>query len=51
MAAGDNEVGLRSGSAIGERKTLLTRQIAFEQLPAFVLFALFVFMVPVLDRQ
>ena len=30
----------RLGSGDGERKTLLTRQIAFEPLPASVLFAL-----------
>jgi hypothetical protein len=30
----------RPGSGDGERKTLLTRQIAFEPLPASVLFAL-----------
>ncbi len=30
----------RFGSGDGERKTLLTRQIAFEPLPASVLFAL-----------
>ena len=30
----------RFGSGDGERKTLLTRQIAFESLPASVLFAL-----------
>jgi hypothetical protein len=29
----------RLGSGDGERKTLLTRQIAFEPLPASVLFA------------
>jgi hypothetical protein len=29
----------RLGSGGGERKTLLTRQIAFEPLPASVLFA------------
>jgi hypothetical protein len=35
-------VGLpnRFGSGDGERKTLLTQQIAFEPLPASVLFAL-----------
>jgi hypothetical protein len=33
-------VGQRLGSGDGERKTLLTRQIAFEPLPASVLFAL-----------
>jgi hypothetical protein len=32
----------RFGSGDGERKTLLTRQIAFEPLPASVLFALVV---------
>ena len=32
--------GERLGSGDGERKTLLTRQIAFEPLPASVLFAL-----------
>ena len=32
--------GERFGSGDGERKTLLTRQIAFEPLPASVLFAL-----------
>ena len=32
----------RLGSGDGERKTLLTRQIAFEPLPASVLFALVV---------
>jgi hypothetical protein len=30
----------RPGSGDGERKTLLTRQIAFEPLPASVLFGL-----------
>jgi hypothetical protein len=34
------ELGERLGSGDGERKTLLTRQIAFEPLPASVLFAL-----------
>jgi hypothetical protein len=34
------QVGERLGSGDGERKTLLTRQIAFEPLPAYVLFAL-----------
>ena len=34
------EVAERLGSGDGERKTLLTRQIAFEPLPASVLFAL-----------
>jgi hypothetical protein len=34
------EVAERFGSGDGERKTLLTRQIAFEPLPASVLFAL-----------
>jgi hypothetical protein len=33
-------VGQRLGSGDGERKTLLTRQIAFEPLPVSVLFAL-----------
>jgi len=33
-------LGERLGSGDGERKTLLTRQIAFEPLPASVLFAL-----------
>jgi hypothetical protein len=33
-------LGDRLGSGDGERKTLLTRQIAFEPLPASVLFAL-----------
>jgi hypothetical protein len=33
-------LGERFGSGDGERKTLLTRQIAFEPLPASVLFAL-----------
>ena len=32
-------LGERLGSGDGERKTLLTRQIAFEPLPASVLFA------------
>ena len=32
--------GERFGSGDGERKTLLTRQIAFEPLPASVLFAI-----------
>jgi hypothetical protein len=32
------QVGERLGSGDGERKTLLTRQIAFEPLPAYVLF-------------
>jgi hypothetical protein len=32
--------GERFGSGDGERKTLLTGQIAFEPLPASVLFAL-----------
>ncbi len=40
MVAGDNQVGIRCDRAIGERKTLLTRQIAFEPLPASVLFGL-----------
>jgi hypothetical protein len=31
-------LGERFGSGDGERKTLLTRQIAFEPLPASVLF-------------
>ena len=35
----------RVGSGDGERKTLLTRQIAFEPLPASVLFAPFVVVV------
>ena len=34
------EVAERFGSGDGERKTLLTRQIAFEPLPASVLFGL-----------
>ncbi len=34
------KLGERLGSGDGERKTLLTRQIAFEPLPASVLFAL-----------
>ncbi|MGE0413601.1 MAG: hypothetical protein AB7Q64_16470, partial [Verrucomicrobiales bacterium] len=33
-------LGERLGSGDGERKTLLTRQIAFEPLPASVLFGL-----------
>jgi hypothetical protein len=33
-------LGERLGSGDGERKTWLTRQIAFEPLPASVLFAL-----------
>ena len=33
-------LGERLGSGDGERKTLLTRQIAFEPLPASVLLAL-----------
>ena len=33
-------LGERLGSGDGERKTMLTRQIAFEPLPASVLFAL-----------
>ena len=33
-------MGERLGSGDGERKTLLTRQIAFEPLPASVLFGL-----------
>jgi hypothetical protein len=33
------KLGERLGSGDGERKTLLTRQIAFEPLPASVLFA------------
>jgi hypothetical protein len=32
-------LGERFGSGDGERKTLLTRQIAFEPLPASALFA------------
>ena len=36
------ELGERLGSGDGERKTLLTRQIAFEPLPASVLFGLVV---------
>jgi hypothetical protein len=41
-ASGDaaRHVGERLGSGDGERKTLLTQQIAFEPLPASVLFAL-----------
>ncbi len=39
------EFGERLGSGDGERKTLLTRQIAFEPLPASVLFALGCFVV------
>jgi len=35
-------VGKRLGSGDGERKTLLTRQIAFEPLPASVLFGVFI---------
>jgi hypothetical protein len=35
-----NFVAERFGSGDGERKTLLTRQIAFEPLPASVLFGL-----------
>ena len=34
------KLGERLGSGDGERKTLLTRQIAIEPLPASVLFAL-----------
>ena len=34
------KLGERLGSGDGERKTLLTRQIAFEPLPASVLFGL-----------
>ena len=34
------QLGERLGSGDGERKTLLTRQIAFEPLPASVLFGL-----------
>jgi hypothetical protein len=34
------KLGERFGSGDGERKTLLTRQIAFEPLPASVLFGL-----------
>ena len=37
---GLSSLGDRFGSGDGERKTLLTRQIAFEPLPASVLFAL-----------
>ena len=37
---GAAKLGERLGSGDGERKTLLTRQIAFEPLPASVLFAL-----------
>jgi phosphohistidine phosphatase SixA len=36
----DRPLNERLGSGDGERKTLLTRQIAFEPLPASVLFAL-----------
>ena len=35
-----SKLGERFGSGDGERKTLLTRQIAFEPLPASVLFGL-----------
>jgi len=42
-------LGERLGSGDGERKTLLTRQIAFEPLPASVLFA-FVLMVDFIKR-
>ncbi len=35
-----SKLGERLGSGDGERWTLLTRQIAFEPLPASVLFAL-----------
>ena len=34
------ELGERFGSGDGERKTLLTRQMPYEPLPASVLFAL-----------
>jgi hypothetical protein len=40
VADGLGFMGERLGSGDGERKTLLTRQIAFEPLPASVLFAL-----------
>ena len=40
MGEDAQELGERFGSGDGERKTLLTRQIAFEPLPASVLFAL-----------
>jgi hypothetical protein len=40
IASGVLELGERCGSGDGERKTLLTRQIAFEPLPASVLFGL-----------
>jgi hypothetical protein len=57
------QLGERFGSGDGERKTLLTRQIAFEPLPASVLFSLVVMValyqklpasrssVPRLDKQ
>jgi hypothetical protein len=40
MSHGALRLGERPGSGDGERKTLLTRQIAFEPLPASVLFGL-----------
>jgi hypothetical protein len=43
-------LGERFGSGDGERKTLLTRQIAFEPLPASVLFALVRTVVMALER-
>ena len=39
IAGGAAKLGERLGSGDGERNTLLTRQIAFEPLPASVLFA------------
>jgi hypothetical protein len=41
MAGDVAKLGERFGSGDGERKTLLTRQIAFEPLPASVLFGPF----------
>jgi hypothetical protein len=38
-----HSIAERFGLGDGERKTLLTRQIAFEPLPASVLFALVLF--------
>ena len=45
------KLGERLGSGDGERETLLTRQIAFEPLPASVLFGLLSLVVFMLGLQ
>ena len=48
---GLGHLGERPGSGDGERKTSMTRQIAFEPLPASVLFALVGVLAVIADQR